>query len=1365
MNRPSPETSRDAVPFDGDLTLRLLGDPALVRVAADGTRLRVLGPGKPLALLAYLAVASQHEASREFLADLLWGDHSVSDPLHSLRNAILLISKQVDGALLEATPSRCRLARALPTDLAHLTKALAGHDLECAMALYSGEFLPDFAAPGCREFEHWCESIRLRVRTDVVNAADVLVRQLLDAGRPRDAERHARRMIEIDPMNQRGRRILLETLIAGGDRMGALTEAAVTEQWLAGEEIEPEAATAALLHQARHTRTVARSSDVPDAVIERESLESSSDLVGRAAEFAAIIRSWEEARAGTTSLVSVVAGAGLGKTRLLGDVENRLRSQRAQVVSLRALADERDVPFAFAAALAGELGRLPGAAAVSISTGGILVGLDASLSTVFRSDADFAASDQVLRRARALQELLAAVAEERAVVLLLDDVHRADDSSLAVIPAMLARLSASRVLVVTASRPGRGAVLSERANQLTLAPLTLEQVGQLIASIRPLPQLLWGGALVRGVFESSRGIPVFTLLALRDAIERGLVRLGEAGWECEDVSALEIALREAAALPTSLRNLPTRARRVLLQLAVSGRSVQVALLADDTDSVPSGSLAEALDILERRALIFRVGDLASPAHDVVSEASLADATDAERDAAVRSVALEMLAAHERRWEKRGVRLLSTVATASELAPHVARVLHEAAFPRGVSVTRTLRTWLGDSPEQLQLARAVARKLPLNLRLRPFRLHLAGAGMAMGLLGAIPLWTLTQPRTPVEATLIGIVVSGDSVIRSVAVRLTQSAWDASALLDVRTVRVRSFSAPDVNNTSSPRLLQRTGERIRERVYDDSGGSEVEVRDAAGKAARITASPGDDIPTSWSPDGRFVVLQSSRWSPLRHHQIGILDRVTGVVRRLGHSDGSEAGGTWSPDGSRIAFTRHFLDARPALFCVVDIDGHGERCTTGDASQASSIGWRTPVEYFAELGTDIVSVRPDDGWRVATVTSNVSVATLSPNGRWLAWLDTSVPGTVFVARSNTPATARRVRWTPGEAPPTLLSWGDKGEPPPYIERISISSPTDTVVIGVPHRFRVTARWSDNSSSAPPNIRWRLGAGSDGSIDSAGTLIASRSGPIVVVASAGGWRATSARVVAVPRSTRLEKTEDWKNGLTAWRIFGDPAPEIVHDSLLGDAFRNNGDGSYYSGAYLKTKLRWSAGLAVDAVISTPVTELQWQVLDLDLRGADFDQRLLAWDHRTGFMPTVARSSGAPCNFYFPGRQGITGLASIGPLAALQGDGPRQALRIANGQPYRVRLQVFPDGRCGLAVNGSPLFVSNEAFNAGVPLRLVTYGSSWKTSMLIGTLTILEGVPDDVNWTRISRALPLKLPPGPLPTHDAPLTEASRAP
>ncbi|MHB1311882.1 MAG: TolB family protein, partial [Gemmatimonadaceae bacterium] len=764
----------------------------------------------------------------------------------------------------------------------------------------------------------------------------------------------------------------------------------------------------------------------------------------------------------------------------------------------------------------------------------------------------------------------------------------------------------------------------------------------------------------------------------------------------------------------------------------------------------SMAIDDAVALLERTALAVTQGETVAIAHDVVAETVLEHLPDGTRRMLTARLAHAMLEREEPRWNERGIRLLASVASAGDVARRVVPLFERTTLPPGRSVTHTMSAWLGDSPEQRRFVRHVERKLPLRLRLRPFRRHVAALAGVVTLLTLGTAWHATRPGARVDATLVGITTAGDSVVRASALRITKSEWDLPGLLEARPVPLGGLAAVSSYSALTTHFNQRTGERLNVRVFDDSGSSDVEVSDASGATHRLTSWPGDDVPDSWSPDGRYVAFESSRWDPLRHHQLGILDRVTGAVRRLTRSEGIDGEASWSPDGSRIAFVRRFLDRRSGEICLVNVDASGERCTASVVSMALILGWRSPAELVGAVGNGLYIVHVDSAWSTGFLGGDVTTPTLSPSGRWLAWISAAVPGAVYVAPSGNPGQARRVHWTPEGPAPTLLSWGTPGEPAAYLARLTVRSSTDTVVVGVPHEFELDAQWSDSSDAPPPHVNWRLGSPDDGSIDSAGTLVASRTGDVVVVASAGGWRVTSIRVVAVPARTRRLVTEDWANGLAAWRAFGDPMPTVVRDPRLGAALLNNGDGSYFSGAYSRATMRWRFGLAVDVALSTPVTELQWQSINLLLQASDHDQALATWDHRTGYIPNPGRTAGANCVFVYPGREGASGLITIVPLNAPASATHQRVLTIADGRPYRVRLQVFPDGRCGVAVNGAALYVSTDRFRDNVPLRLITYGSSWKTRMLLGPLTITEGVPADIDWTRIVRDIPAKMPPGP---------------
>lgn len=74
------------------------------------------------------------------------------------------------------------------------------------------------------------------------------------------------------------------------------------------------------------------------------------------------------------------------------------------------------------------------------------------------------------------------------------------------------------------------------------------------------------------------------------------------------------------------------------------------------------------------------------------------------------------------------------------------------------------------------------------------------------------------------------------------------------------------------------------------------------------------------------------------------------------------------------------------------------------------------------------------------------------------------------------------------------------------------------------------------------------------------------------------------------------------------------------------------------------------------------------------------------------------------------------------------------------NGARTRLRLQVLPDGRCGVALNGSPVFVSHDRALQGPDARAVIHGSSHQTEGRVGRVTISRGVPNDIDWAGYER-------------------------
>ena len=274
------------------LTLVTLGGWALASADAAGAPTPVFGPSKPLALLAYLACAPGRTARREHLADLLWADLEPDGAHHAFRQTLWYIRQRIGTDGLASDAVQVSLTADVEIDRDRFDAAVARQDHEQAVTLYTGDFLPGFAAPGGAEFEQWADLERGRLRRAFLRAAGSLVQLRLDASRFREAVTLARRVHDTDPHAEPGWRLLIEALLSSGDRLGAALEADRLRQWLAAEGREPEPATRGLLRQASDGATA----DPADAPVSTGAPAIVAKLVGREREFAAILDAWSAAR-------------------------------------------------------------------------------------------------------------------------------------------------------------------------------------------------------------------------------------------------------------------------------------------------------------------------------------------------------------------------------------------------------------------------------------------------------------------------------------------------------------------------------------------------------------------------------------------------------------------------------------------------------------------------------------------------------------------------------------------------------------------------------------------------------------------------------------------------------------------------------------------------------------------------------------------------------------------------------------------------------------------------------------------------------------------------------------------------------------
>ena len=1342
-------------------TLTTLGGWSLVAETAPIGTVPPLGPSKPLALVVYLALAPGRAARRELLLDLLWADREPTAALHALRQTLWLLRQRVGDGFLASSGTEVRLAADVAVDRDAFVSAVEARDWERAAALYRGEFLPGFAAPGGADFERWADLERDRLRGMFTSAGLAHVRRLLDASRFNDAVALARRVRDSDRDREAGWRSVIEALCAGGAILRAAVEADALERLLREENREAEPATRAVLRLARQLSGPEGGGSRPpesDRGTHPRARRLVTELVGREREFSAILRAWEAARGGAARHVHVTAPAGLGKSRLLGDLHRRLRSGGANAVLLRAHPGEHPIPFAFASDLAAALAALPGAAAVSPAAAAALVALDPSLSTRYpAASPDPAVGDEALRRRTlALAELADAVADEAPLALLIDDIHWCDAASRVALNGIATRLAGSPVLMVTTARPSHEPVVArETTEHLGLAPLTPQEIGALVGGLGALPAEPWAADFPARLELATHGSPLLIVETLQLLLERGLLTLTEQGWDCADAQGVADALSEGSALRRRLAELNRDQRWLVLVLSVAGSPVGPSRIAAHSTR-PEEALAADFAELEQRGFVTRAGDGWMPAHDEVARAAVEGAAPEALRAACLAVGRAAVAeaARDPMLLVRAGHFLARAGERGEASQAFARWFVQLRRRGDRRPTAVLASeFLGSGATRAE-TRTLVRLLPALVRVGLFSTARRAAAAA-GLLLAAALLSriaLTPAPPPPDEELFAIPEARErpaSTAYRVPIRVDR--WSDQRPLDAAVAgtpyaTVRTPRGWDVNAVYSS---ARGAWALRR---DLPGSQELFLIRDDGTERQLTSSAGDDIDPSWAPDGWRLAFATGRWSSLNWYHIAVLDPDhPDSVRQLTRGDASDRFPRWEPLGARIAFLRRYPEApdRPQELCWTTLEGSDPVCVRlgGDFRITGLSKWLNASHLGAVVDSAgkraFVSVGVDDG-SVTVIRGNTVSVGLSPDGRWAAGVEAEGEnaGSWEVYPVARPDLAVRVMLA-GRTDGFVLHWGKARTPPPYIDRLVVDTVPQRLPIGAPQRLAARGVTMLRDTVPIPAERWWTSDSSVALVDDSGLATGLRRGTTWLHVTAGGWRTDSVRVVVDSATDHTVIRETWASGdTTDWRPYGSPLPEVTEGPGGVPALWNRGEGKYNSGVYLRRRIDPSEGLGVEAAFSSPVTAVQWQVLSVEL-AADVDEDSLArWNHLDGPVPRLSAWPGGMgiCESSVPSGEGADRMARIGfgtDLSSAEAPLPPADL---TGRWYRVRLQLFPDGHCGVAVDGKPVWMSPARLRMGRPFRVLLYGNSHGARMLFGPVEVWQGVKPGMDWAALSR-------------------------
>ncbi|HET6584383.1 MAG TPA: protein kinase, partial [Nannocystaceae bacterium] len=382
----------------------------------------------------------------------------------------------------------------------------------------------------------------------------------------------------------------------------------------------------------------------------------SADLVGRKHELEVVRKRLMRAMAGSGGTVVIEARSGMGKTRFLHEVE--LEAKLAGALVLRGQA-EGGGPYALLRQLgidrspvtSGDhvvpehsvIGRLLGDESdLEIGdTGATLVGTVPSRARAPANDL----REERLELQSALGERIAALAERRPLVVIVDDLQRADEGSASALASLAYEARERRILLVCALRSderigARRAVAKIRDHAIVLHPggLGSAELEQLLRSMfGDVPNL---ERLAGWLRRQAGGSPMHCIEIVRHLVDHEVLREQGGAWVIPERFTDEGLPRGLAeAMDARVRGLDDAARALGRVLSVHGGWVPlrtcIALSAPRSDEQVFAALAE----LERADILVGTGERWALRHDGLCEAFLRDIDALERSR------LELLIGH------------------------------------------------------------------------------------------------------------------------------------------------------------------------------------------------------------------------------------------------------------------------------------------------------------------------------------------------------------------------------------------------------------------------------------------------------------------------------------------------------------------------------------------------------------------------------------------------------------------------------------------------------------------------------------------------------------------------------------------------
>jgi len=621
------------------LTLSLLGG---FQARLAGGELLALPAKKIQALLTYLALRPGQAHWRDHLASLLWGDRADEQARKSLRQAVYVLRKTllhtdptsllVVGETITLNPISVDVDAALFQQLAEegTPKALAQ-----AAALYQGDLVEGFGVDEA-PFEEWLGAERERLREMALDVFARLLAWQSKAGQTERAIQTAARLLVLDASQESVHRALMRLYARQGRRGAALKQyqacVAALQREL-GTEPEPETKQLyqnILQRRASEPRAVddrdagpAGDAGRPERDGRPELIVRDVPLIGRDRELARLRDALDEALRGHGRVVTIVGETGIGKSSVLMALAAEAQSRGVRLLVGRSYQTEQVLTFGpwvdalRSAHVAADVEVLEGLTAPARAD------LACLLPELTAAAGEAAGHPPDHRRLfESLVHFVLGLAAKEPVLIMLEDVHWADEMSGRLVAFLARRIRTSRVLLALTMRddePAGASVLGHALDELSseahfiqvaLTPLTRTDTMALVQSLTKAT--FWAvaaGRLDEQIWHASEGNPFMVVETVR-ALHEGTAPPSQA--------ALPLPERVQRVVAARLEQLSGRGRHLVSLAAIIGRGFDFSLLRH-VAGLDDRETAEGVEELVRRRVLHGLGERLDFTHERIRE--------------------------------------------------------------------------------------------------------------------------------------------------------------------------------------------------------------------------------------------------------------------------------------------------------------------------------------------------------------------------------------------------------------------------------------------------------------------------------------------------------------------------------------------------------------------------------------------------------------------------------------------------------------------------------------------------------------------------------------------------------------------------